>query len=391
MPANPSRDGLSAGYSSDQVEIARALSKGMTPAGSKARPGRARGSAPSPAVSSARGGHATLSTRPIASAVPSPSPNPYHSFSSTTAPRVTHAPGATKSGAINPHFANYTVGASTAAPLFKSPPRARAVSPVRGFGGPAAVPTLKPMSPKKLRSSILVVDSTQPMVPSEADTLHGGPQNLVHPQSGWVNAPEQSSAYVNPTPAAGGLNTPQVSHGVEPRFITVQSSRPMVPPAGNTMYGVPQGQPAQVNPQSVWVSVPEQSSAHVNPYLAAGAWNGSRFSRGVVQRFTAVPPSHPMVQQQTDSLLGGNIQNSAAQVQTMALPLQARASIDAIQGQTGGSAGQAAHGTGRVRITTNWTDDDPTKPIIPGHLRQPDGEKVVVEIASKAGLRKLCS
>ena len=75
----------------------------------------------------------------------------------------------------------------------------------------------------------------------------------------------------------------------------------------------------------------------------------------------------------------------------MALPLQARASIDAIQGQTGGSAGQAAHGTGRVRITTNWTDDDPTKPIIPGHLRQPDDEKVVVEIASKAGLRKLCS
>lgn len=247
------------------------------------------------------------------------------------------------------------------------------------------------MSPKKLRSSILVVDSTQPMVPSEADTLHRGPQNLVHPQSGWVNAPEQSSAYVNPTPAAGGLNTPQVSHGVEPRFITVQSSRPMVPPAGNTMYGVPQGQPAQVNPQSGWVSVPEQSSAHVNPYLAAGAWNGSRFSRGVVRRFTAVPPSHPMVQQQTDSLLGGNIQNSAAQVQTMALPLQARASIDAIQGQTGGSAGQAAHGTGRVRITTNWTDDDPTKPIIPGHLRQPDDEKVVVEIASKAGLRKLCS
>ena len=221
--------------------------------------------------------------------------------------------------------------------------------------------------------------------------MHGGPQSQVYPQSGWVNVPEQSSAYVNTTPAAGGWNASQFSHSVDPRFTAIQSSHPMGPHAGNTMYGVPQGQPAQVYPQSAWVSVPEQSSAHVNPSPAAGAWNGSQFSRGVDPHSTASPPTHPMVQQQSDSFFGGNNQNSVAEVQTPVLPLQVNASIDAVQSQTRDSAGQAAHDTGRVRITTNWTDDDPTKPIIPGHLRQPDGEKVVVEIASKAGLRKLCS
>ncbi|KAH7416853.1 hypothetical protein BKA64DRAFT_701643 [Cadophora sp. MPI-SDFR-AT-0126] len=325
MSANPAGGGLSTGYSAAQLELAKSLRDSMTPAGSKSRPGRGRSSAPSPATSAGRGrgGYATASTRSVASNTPSASSN-YQSLGSSTASRTTHAPGATKSGAINPHFAQYSVGATTAAPAFKSPPRTRTVSPIRS-SGPAAVPVLKPKSPTKLRNTILVPSTAQPTFPPSGNKMNGGPPGQVHPQSGCVNVPEQASACVYHTPAAGGSATAQISQEIDPRF-------------------------------------------------------------------TAVPSSHPMAQQPSGSFFGGHNQNPPALVQTVVPSTQAHASFGSNQGQgpvphAVEMASQAAPpDSGRVRITTNWTDDDQTKPIIPGHLRQPDGEKVITEIAGNVGL-----
>jgi hypothetical protein len=43
---------------------------------------------------------------------------------------------------------------------------------------------------------------------------------------------------------------------------------------------------------------------------------------------------------------------------------------------------------GRVRIVTNMTPDDPTKPWIPAHLQQTSCRKTIEEIARMIGLRK---
>ncbi|KAK0125956.1 hypothetical protein ONS95_007578 [Cadophora gregata] len=339
------RDGLGAGYSSDQVAFAKALQNSMTSAGSKARPGRGRSSAPSPATSAGRGrgGHAMASTRPVASAVPPP--NPYHSFTSTAACRNTHAPGATKSGAINPHFAQYSVGASTAAPTFKSPPRQRTVSPVRAFGGPAAVLAPKPKSPTKLRSSILVADTAQRVDSSPGNTMNGDPQGQVVPQSGWFNASEKVSANVNPTPNIGGWVPSQVSHDVDPRFMAVKSSHSMAQQPGGNFF----------DDHGQTMTVQGQSTIPTNACFNGMQGHGQNTA---VQEFNTMPSNDPF---------NGN---------------QGQGSIP----HAGQQANQAVPDTGRVRITTNWTDEDSTKPIIPGHLRQPDGGKVIVEIAGNVGL-----
>ncbi|KAL5322432.1 hypothetical protein ACEPPN_010405 [Leptodophora sp. 'Broadleaf-Isolate-01'] len=319
MATNPGGGGkLPKGVTQEQLDLARAMQESMAQGG-KQRPGRGRSTAPSPASSRGRG-PAMASTRP------SPSPNP--SLKSFTS-RTTHAPGATRSGVVNPHYGQqYTVGASTPLPTFKSPQRQRAASPVRSYHGPTTVPTKPKSPPKFVRDSILVPDHTQPMILPGVCTTARGPQDQSLPAeadstSAWVNVPEQSSAYVAPVPENGGWNTaaPQNFNPVDPRFMSVASPHPMT----------------------------QQSSP-----ISGG------FGQGAAPQAQTMPSA-----QATTSFGGSQAQGSAP--------------------QAGRLAGQSVPNAGRVPITTNWTDDDPTKPIIPGHLRQPNAEDAVREIAGMIG------
>ncbi|KAH7348754.1 hypothetical protein BKA65DRAFT_266803 [Rhexocercosporidium sp. MPI-PUGE-AT-0058] len=327
MSANPGGGGmLPKGVTQEQIDLARELRESMASGGKQQqyRSGRGRSTAPSPALTRGRG-PAMASTRPI----PSPTPS-FHSLNSSTTSRTTHAPGATRSGAVNPHYAQqYRVGPSTPLAISKSPQRQRAASPVRPSNGLIAVPAVKPKSPPKfVRDSILVPDHAKRMVSAGVCTTADGPQDQSLPAqadftSAWVKVPEQSSAYAAPVPENGGWNTagPLNIDLADPRFMAVESHHPMTQQSGSFSGGLGQGSAAQVQ---------------------------------------TMPSA-----QATNSFGGGQAQGSCF--------------------QAGRLAGQSVPDAGRVLITTNWTEDDPTKPIIPGHLRQPNAEKAVQEIADIVG------
>lgn len=311
----------------EQIEEMKAMNASMKKSGPAQRTGRGRSSAPSPA--STRGRGPTPAGLPVASTRPAPSPIlSYNAYDSPIAARTAHAPGAVKSGVVNTHWTGkYSVGPSTAAPAFKPAPRQRAVSPVRT---PAVVPAEKQKSPPKMRNSILVEGYAQPMVPPPVDTMAGGQVQgqssfgQANSQSGWVNVPEQSSAYAANASANGGWNTttPQVTQVPQhdPRFMAVQS-----------------------------------------PYSTA---------------------------QQPDSFSSGPIQGQAGQVQQNQGTSSFGGGPGQVPVPPAGRlAGPAVPNAGPEPTTNNWTPNDPKKPIIPGHLRQ-NAQIAIKEMAASMNKRK---
>ncbi|CZT50051.1 uncharacterized protein RSE6_10973 [Rhynchosporium secalis] len=270
MSANKGHPKVPAWYDKDQLQQQLEEAKQMSASNNKSAPAQRSGHS----TPSTRGrGPAMTSTRPMAS----PS-NSYSSYTSTTASRTTHAPGSTRSGGVNSHFSttNYSVGPSTSAPTFKSPPRQKPSSPIRGTNRPDAPPAFKPKSPPKLRSSILVPGQAQQLVSHGAGANVGG-------QGNWSSTEVESA------------------RTLDPRFMAVKSFHAISQRTGPS-YGVHDG-------------------GHT------------------ANQMGALPSGY------TASALGGD--QSSGRFIAQNLPPH--------RGEP---------------IINNWTDDDPKKPVIAGHLRQ---------------------